>query len=138
MIHGVNTIYYRHPIRGFSFTELDGKEKWSAYKFTKNLYDTWMPAHFRRICSVIDDLPAGVNFDLSQQSELQFTESFGLSQELESYSIVQSSASSQHSQMEGGYQSSGGDNQDITPNPSVTEKGPFQRPRRERIRGGRQ
>ena len=24
--------YYRHPIHGFSFTALDGKEKWAAYR----------------------------------------------------------------------------------------------------------
>ena len=65
--------YYRHPIHGFSFTALDGKEKWTAYKFTKKVYDTWMPAHFRRICSAIDAFPSDVNFDVSQQSELQFT-----------------------------------------------------------------
>lgn len=27
-------LYYRHPIRDFSFTELDIKEKWTAYRFT--------------------------------------------------------------------------------------------------------
>ena len=35
-----NTKYYRHPIRNFVFTELDGKEKWTAYRFTNNVYDT--------------------------------------------------------------------------------------------------
>jgi hypothetical protein len=38
-INGREQKYYRHPIREFSFTELDGKEKWTAYKFTKNVYD---------------------------------------------------------------------------------------------------
>jgi hypothetical protein len=33
------TTFYRHPIRTFDFTELDGKEKWTAYKFTRNVYD---------------------------------------------------------------------------------------------------
>ncbi|KAB5536091.1 hypothetical protein GE09DRAFT_1249611 [Coniochaeta sp. 2T2.1] len=28
--------YYRHPIRKFDFTELDGRDKWTAYRFTKN------------------------------------------------------------------------------------------------------
>lgn len=44
IIVGNKTIFYRHPIREFSFTELDGKEKWAAYKFTKNVYDIRMPA----------------------------------------------------------------------------------------------
>lgn len=52
-----NTQYYRHPIHTFDFTALDGKEKWTAYRFTRNIYDTWMPDHLRRICSVIDQIP---------------------------------------------------------------------------------
>jgi hypothetical protein len=39
MIDGKKTTFYRYPIREFSFTELDGKEKWTAYKFIKNVYD---------------------------------------------------------------------------------------------------
>jgi hypothetical protein len=42
--------------RTFDFTELDGKEKWTSYRFTKNVYDIWMPTHLKRICSVIDEL----------------------------------------------------------------------------------
>jgi len=34
------TIFYRHSIHKFDFTALDGKKKWIAYKFTKNVYDT--------------------------------------------------------------------------------------------------
>lgn len=26
--------FYRHPIREFSFVEMDGREKWTTYKFT--------------------------------------------------------------------------------------------------------
>lgn len=61
-----NNYYYRQPIRAFDFTDLDGKEKWTAYKFTKNVYDIWMPRHFRRICSAINDIPRDINFELSQ------------------------------------------------------------------------
>jgi hypothetical protein len=39
MINGNKTTFYRYPIRKFDFTELDGKEKWTAYKFTKNIYN---------------------------------------------------------------------------------------------------
>jgi hypothetical protein len=31
--------YYRHPIYKFDFTALDGKDRWTAYRFTKNVYD---------------------------------------------------------------------------------------------------
>jgi hypothetical protein len=76
------TTFYRHPIHKFDFTALDGKDKWTAYKFTKNVYDVWMPTHLKRICSVIDQLPRDLNFEVSQGSELQFAEASGLSQEL--------------------------------------------------------
>ncbi len=81
IINGDKTTFYRHPIRTFDFTELDGIDKWTAYKFTKNVYDVWMPTHLKRICSVIDQLPPDLNFELSQGSELQFAEASGLSQE---------------------------------------------------------
>jgi hypothetical protein len=76
------TTFYRHPIREFSFTELDGKEKWTAYKFTKNVYDIWMPSHLKRICLVIDELAPDLDFEVSQQSEPGES---GLSQGLESH-----------------------------------------------------
>jgi hypothetical protein len=69
IIKGNETTFYRHPIRTFDFTELDSKEKWTAYKFTKNVYDIWMPTHLERICSVIDELPPDLDFEVSQQSE---------------------------------------------------------------------
>ena len=70
VIDGNYTTFYRHPICKLHFTKLDGKEKWTAYKFTKNIYDIWMPAHLKRICSVIDDLPPDLDFEVSQESEL--------------------------------------------------------------------
>lgn len=82
VIDGDETRFYRHPIRDFSFTELDGKEKWSAYKFTKNVYDVWMRTHLERICSVIDRLPSDLNFEVPQESKLQPAEASGLSQEI--------------------------------------------------------
>lgn len=66
VIEGDKSTFYRHPIRQFYFT--DGDEKWTAYKFTKNVYDTWMPKFHKLICSGINDLPAGINFDLSQSA----------------------------------------------------------------------
>jgi len=62
------TTFYRHPIREFSFTEQDGKEKWTAHKFVKNVYDHHSLKLHRMICSAIDDLPAGINFDLSRSA----------------------------------------------------------------------
>ncbi|KAK3896578.1 hypothetical protein C8A05DRAFT_48424 [Staphylotrichum tortipilum] len=36
VITGHHVQYYRHPIHTFDFTALDGKDKWTAYQFTKN------------------------------------------------------------------------------------------------------
>ncbi|KAI3318575.1 hypothetical protein HD806DRAFT_313865 [Xylariaceae sp. AK1471] len=84
-----DTKYYRHPIRTFDFTEMDGKEKWAAYRFTKNIYDTWMPDHFKRIGSAIDQLPLNIDFDVPALSE-----SASLSQGLESHHLASSEADS--------------------------------------------
>ena len=74
------TTFYRHSIKEFGFRSEEGAQKWTAYKFTKNLYDIWMPIHFKRICSAIDKLPS-INFQVSQGSEVQ-SEATGLSQEM--------------------------------------------------------
>ncbi|KAL2131237.1 hypothetical protein VTI74DRAFT_5388 [Chaetomium olivicolor] len=69
VITGKATKYYRHPIRNFVFAEVDGKEKWTAYRFTRNVYDIWMPEHFKNICSAIDQLPSDLDFDVPPLSE---------------------------------------------------------------------
>lgn len=66
VIEGDKTAYYRHPIRKFDFTEQHGKEKWTTYKFVKNVYDHRSLKLHKMICSGIDDLPDGISFDLSQ------------------------------------------------------------------------
>ncbi|KAK3996889.1 hypothetical protein QBC44DRAFT_123425 [Cladorrhinum sp. PSN332] len=83
VIDGKDTKYYRHPIHKFDFTTLDGKEKCTAYRFTKNVYDVWMPKHFERICSAIDQLPSNLDFDVPSLPET------GLSQGLESHHLSQ-------------------------------------------------
>ncbi|KAH8598502.1 hypothetical protein B0O99DRAFT_506269, partial [Bisporella sp. PMI_857] len=81
---GSETTYYRHPIHTFDFTAPDWREKGTAYNFTKNVHDIWMPAHLKRISSVIDDLPPDIDFEVLQQSE---TGESGLSQGLESHHL---------------------------------------------------
>ena len=39
IINGDEVTFYCHPVHSFSFTALDGREKWTAYKFTRNVYD---------------------------------------------------------------------------------------------------
>lgn len=68
VIKGDAATFYRYPIHDFGFTALDGKDKWTAYKFVKNVYDLHSPKLHESIRSAIDDLPAGTNFDLSQSA----------------------------------------------------------------------
>ena len=91
VIDGKETKYYRHPIRKFFFTDLDGEAKWAAYRFTKNVYDTWMPGHFKRITSAIDQLPSKLDFDVHDVQSL--SESTGLSQGLQNLTPSEDSAS---------------------------------------------
>ncbi|PQK08282.1 hypothetical protein BB8028_0001g03600 [Beauveria bassiana] len=118
VIDGKDTKYYRHPIRTFDFTELDGKEKWTAYRFAKNVYDSWMPSHFKRICSAIDQLPADLDFD---NPSLPST---GLSQGLESHHLSQSDIESISHHLEQDSQPSSAKPGRVTPNTSFTDSGP--------------
>ena len=66
VIEGDKTIFYRHSIREFSFTEQDEKKKWTAYRFIKNVYDHHSLKLHAMICSAINDLSLDINFDFSQ------------------------------------------------------------------------
>ena len=57
LIEGDKTTFYRHLIHSFDFTALGGKDKWTAYKFTRKVYDTFFPTHLKRIQSAIAQLP---------------------------------------------------------------------------------
>ncbi|KIV98476.1 uncharacterized protein PV09_09712 [Verruconis gallopava] len=123
VIDGKDTKYYRHPIHTFDFTALDGREKWTAYKFTKNVYDIWMPNHFKRLCSAIDQIPADLDFSVSQLSQ-----SFGLSQDLERHHL--SGSSQPDSQSQDLSQQSTEGARDTTLNTSFTGRGASKRPRK--------
>ncbi|RMD41992.1 hypothetical protein DV735_g3134, partial [Chaetothyriales sp. CBS 134920] len=92
VINGKDTTFYRHTIHEFCLQGLDGRDKWTAYKFTKNVYETWMPAHLERLCSAIDAIPPDINFEISEGSNLQFSSSSGLSQSVESHQLSDSGA----------------------------------------------
>ncbi|EDN04894.1 predicted protein [Histoplasma mississippiense (nom. inval.)] len=97
VIDGNKTTYYRHPIHEFSFAALDGKEKWTSYKFVRAC--DWALSHFKRLCSAINGLPE-INPDVSQQPEILpqpepgFSESTGLSQGIEGVDVQDSSFTS--------------------------------------------
>jgi hypothetical protein len=82
IINGNKTTFYRHPIYKFSFIALNGKEKWTAYKFIKNVYNKWILTHLKRIYSIINNLPLDPDFKVLKQFKLRES---GLLQGLKSY-----------------------------------------------------
>jgi hypothetical protein len=126
VIEGDKTTFYRHPIRQLYFT--DGEEKWTAYKFTKNVYDTWMPKLHKLICSAIDDLLAGISFDLSQSAS--FSQSTPQSSQQSNAESVLGEDDSQSSFLA---------SQEVTPTMSFTQptEPAFKKPRNKRA-GGQQ
>jgi hypothetical protein len=110
---------------------MEGKEKWTAYQFTKNVYDVWMPTHFKRICSVIDELPPDLDFEVSQLSE---PEESGLSQVLDGHHLSdQSSHGAAFLLDEDNSQSSRVGSRDVTPDTSQSQRiegGAFKKPRK--------
>ena len=128
VIKGDRTAFYRHPIREFSFTDQDGKEKWTTLKFVKNVYDHHSPKLHKMICSAINDLPAGISFDLSQSAS--FSQSTPQrSQQSNAESVLE----------EGDSQSSLLASQEVTPTTSFTQptEPASKRPRNQRASGRR-
>ncbi|KAL9628990.1 MAG: hypothetical protein Q9164_007068 [Protoblastenia rupestris] len=123
VIEGNKTTFYRHPIREFSFTEQDGKEKKTTYKFVKNVYDYHSLNLHKMICSGIDDLPAGIKFDLSESASF-------------SQSTPQNSQQSNADSISGedDSQSSFLASQEVTPTTSFTQvtEPAFKKPRNQR------
>ncbi|KAH6700565.1 hypothetical protein BKA61DRAFT_705417 [Leptodontidium sp. MPI-SDFR-AT-0119] len=117
MIDGDKTTFYRHPIKKFNFTSEEGKDKWTSYKFTKNVYDIWMPTHLKRIRSVIDKLPSDLNFEVSEPGES------GLSQGLESHHLYDQSSHDTASLLEDAdSQPSRVGSRDVTPDTFLSQR----------------
>ncbi|KUI54634.1 hypothetical protein VP1G_10697 [Cytospora mali] len=113
VITGEDIKYYRHPIYKFDLTTFNGRDKWIAYRFTKNVYDIWMPLYFKSICSAIDQLPSNLDFDVSPLSEAT-----GLPQDLGN--LMHSGAGSTSVPVEGDSQSSNAEQPSATPGTSLT------------------
>ena len=93
VVEGTKTTYWRYPLRKYDFTERRGIEKWTAYTFVKNVYDIWMPIHFERISSAINDLPPDLNLKPLQSSEPQISQTSGLSQQLDDQILAKTTGS---------------------------------------------
>jgi hypothetical protein len=85
MIGGKKVTYWRHTLRKYDFTEWKGIEIGSAYTLTKNVYDLWMPEHFKKGSAAIYELPAGSYPESGAGSSLPPSETSGFSQQLDEY-----------------------------------------------------
>ena len=73
LIKGKETTFYRYLLRHFSITDQDGKDKWTAYRYSINVFKMFYSIHLKRTCSAVDQLPNPEDFaveSFSQQSEL--------------------------------------------------------------------
>ena len=77
LVDGKDTSFYRHLIQDFSIVNQDGKDKWTAYKFTLSVYHDFRRIHHERITSAADQLPDPEVFvvqPLSPQSNIESSE----------------------------------------------------------------
>ncbi|KAK5531346.1 hypothetical protein LTR23_006051 [Exophiala sp. CCFEE 6169] len=95
----------------FDIAALNGKEKWTTYKFTVAVYHHSLTL-LKRILSIVDDLPPDFALQLTQQSEAQLSEPSGLSQQLDNQVLAEISHP----------QSSQLDLQQMTPDTSTQDK----------------
>lgn len=109
IIDGSKTRIYRHPIHTYDITALNGRERWTTYKFTVAVYDHALTL-LKSISSVIDELPSDFSLKITEHSEAQLSEPSGLLQQLDDQNLVGGAS---------GGQSSLVDRQQITPDTST-------------------
>ncbi|KAF7534765.1 hypothetical protein G7054_g5961 [Neopestalotiopsis clavispora] len=115
--------YYRHKIANFDFLAHDGRDRWKAYQFTKNVYDVWMPTHLGRIRAVIDQLSDDRDFEVSKLSG-----STSLPQNLQAMAGLEGEEVTASLPVDTGYESNQGREGDIptasptTPSPCKKQK----------------
>jgi hypothetical protein len=75
VVKGEDFTFHRHPIAKFDISPTgEGDHRWKAWNFVMNVFDFWVPNHFKKLCSAIDMLPANYNFDISElDSEFRYS-----------------------------------------------------------------
>ncbi|KAF2212510.1 hypothetical protein CERZMDRAFT_41818 [Cercospora zeae-maydis SCOH1-5] len=122
-LDGPQPRYYRYVVRKFDFTDQNGRDKWTAYKFVRNVYDEWMPKHLQMIRSAIDDIPPDLCFTLAQS---------GASQDLGRCSMSQTGNEACSAHAEAARQSTSFAGSSNTPGTSVAEVEVVKKPRKGR------
>ena len=82
LINGDKTTFHQYLIREFGLTDQDGKEKWTAYNFTRKIYDHFAPLLLIIIRDAIQHLhePESESFMSIANSENE--SELGVSQEM--------------------------------------------------------
>ncbi|KAK8147149.1 hypothetical protein G3M48_002047 [Beauveria asiatica] len=79
--NGTAVKFYRHPVFKHDFTADDGKEKWTTYRFIRNIYEVWLPVHLAKLRSAVDDLPSVIDLSvepLAAEVQVATPQSFSL------------------------------------------------------------
>lgn len=58
------TIVFWHLVYRFNFTALGRKNKWMAYKFTKNIHNKFIQVYYKFIYSALNNLLSGLDFEI--------------------------------------------------------------------------
>ena len=99
VIDGDQTSVYRYTIKKFDITSEIGKDKWTTYIFTRNLYNIYGPIYFERLRSAVDQLPNPLpDQHRSQQSDLEVLSQLDDEESQSDIDFLKSAPSSQISQ----------------------------------------
>lgn len=77
LINGEDISFHRYEVQSIPFANTGGRDKWRPYCFTRNIYDTFLPIHLKRLCSAIDQLPNPEVFVPDPLSESSNTQAEG-------------------------------------------------------------
>ncbi|PQE06295.1 phosphatidylserine decarboxylase protein [Rutstroemia sp. NJR-2017a BBW] len=89
VVKGEDVTFHRHPIAKFDISPTEeGDQRWKAWNFVMNVFEFWVPDHFKRLCSAIDMLPADLNFDISELDQDMTSSRSGLSQRFDNHSLA--------------------------------------------------
>ncbi|KAI0103147.1 hypothetical protein GGR51DRAFT_573325 [Nemania sp. FL0031] len=68
----VDPEFYRERIERFDIVNTDRADtRWVGWTVAMKIFDLWATDHFKLICSAVDMLPASLDFEASELSELQ-------------------------------------------------------------------
>ncbi|KIN07619.1 hypothetical protein OIDMADRAFT_108291, partial [Oidiodendron maius Zn] len=71
VIDGDETHVYRFTVKKLDIMSEAGKDRWTSFIFTTNLYDLYYPTHIERLRSAVDQLPDPLPDEHEQHLDLE-------------------------------------------------------------------